>query len=164
MLDVRDVLAGRVSPGHRVLVVAQDDHVAPLSVADFLAERGHDVSVVYATQQPAPLIGRYIIGAHPRPARRQGRAARRSWRRSSRSAARTVEVRNVYSMRTRTIGEFDSVVLACGSVSESSLYDELRTRLPDVHILGDAYAPRRLVFATRQAYALAEQLVTTAAR
>jgi hypothetical protein len=76
----------------------------------------------------------------------------------------TVDVRNVYSLRTRTIGEFDSVVLACGSVSESSLYDELRTRLPDVHVLGDAYAPRRLVFATRQAYALAEQLVTTAAR
>ncbi len=28
-----------------------------------------------------------------------------------------------------------------------------------VHVLGDAYAPRRLVFATRQAYALAEQIV-----
>ena len=56
------------------------------------------------------------------------------------------------------------MVLACGSVSESSLYDELRTELPDVHILGDAYAPRRLVFATRQAYALAEQLVAAATR
>ena len=30
---------------------------------------------------------------------------------------------------------------------------------PRQHILGDAYAPRRLVFATRQAYALAELLV-----
>ena len=29
-----------------------------------------------------------------------------------------------------------------------------------VHLLGDAYAPRRLVFATRQAYALAEELST----
>ena len=39
VLDIRDVLAGRVTAGHRVLVIAQDDHVAPLSVADFLAER-----------------------------------------------------------------------------------------------------------------------------
>jgi hypothetical protein len=33
-----------------------------------------------------------------------------------------------------------------------------------VHVLGDAYAPRRLVFATRQAYALAEQVVSAAAQ
>lgn len=61
----------------------------------------------------------------------------------------------------RTLGNFDSVVLACGSVSDSALYDQLRGRLPELHVLGDAYAPRRLVFATRQAYALAHQLVTT---
>jgi len=163
VLDIRDVLAGRVTPGHRVLVIAQDDHVAPLSVADFLAEQGHAVSIVYATQQPAPLIGRYMIGAI------LGRLDAKDVQLSFMDEVvgigeHTVDVRNVYSLRTRTIGEFDSVVLACGSVSESSLYDELRTRLPDVHVLGDAYAPRRLVFATRQAYALAEQLVTTAAR
>src|SRR3954471_6869426 len=35
-LAIRDVLAGRAQPVRRVLVVAQDDHVAPLSVADFL--------------------------------------------------------------------------------------------------------------------------------
>jgi hypothetical protein len=29
-----------------------------------------------------------------------------------------------------------------------------------VHVLGDAYAPRRLVFATRQAIALADLLCT----
>jgi 2,4-dienoyl-CoA reductase-like NADH-dependent reductase (Old Yellow Enzyme family)/thioredoxin reductase len=163
VLDIRDVFAGRQTPGHRVLVVAQDDHVAPLSVADFLAEKGHAVSVVYATQQPAPLMGRYIIGAI------LGRLDANDVRLTFmdevvRIGEHTVDVRNVYSMRTRTMGEFDSVVLACGSVSETSLYDELRTRLPDVHVLGDAYAPRRLVFATRQAYALAEQLVTTAVR
>ena len=53
-------------------------------------------------------------------------------------------------------------MLACGSVSDSALYDELKRRLPEVHVLGDAYAPRRLVFATRQAYALAESLVKPA--
>lgn len=158
VLDIRDVLAGRATPGSRVLVVAQDDHVAPLSVADFLAERGHAVEIVYATQQPAPLLGRYIIGAIL--GRLDARDVRFTFTEQVVAIGEeTVDIRNVYSMRTRTLGGFDSVVLACGSVSDSTLYDELRTELPDVHVLGDAYAPRRLVFATRQAYALAEQLV-----
>lgn len=162
VLDVRDVLAGRAVPGHRVLVIAQDDHVAPLSVADHLAGQGHEVSVVYATAQPAPLLGRYIIGGIL--GRLDAQDVKLHFMEEVVDVGRhTVEVRNVYSLRTRTLGEHDSVVLACGSVSESSLYDTLRDELPDVHLLGDAYAPRRLVFATRQAYALAEQLVTAAA-
>jgi len=160
--DIRDVLVGRAEPGRRVLVVAQDDHVAPLSVADHLAGRGHEVSVVYATAQPAPLLGRYIIGGIL--GRLDAQDVRLHFMEEVVGIDRhAVDVRNVYSWRTRTLGDFDSVVLACGSVSESSLYDELRTELPDIHILGDAYAPRRLVFATRQAYALAQQLVTEAA-
>ena len=129
VLDIRDVLAGRVVPGHRVLVVAQDDHVAPLSVADFLAGQGRQVSVVYATHQPAPLLGRYIIGGIL--GRLDEQDVKLHFMEEVRRIDRhTVDVRNVYSWRTRELGEFDSVVLACGSVSESGLYDELRDRAP----------------------------------
>jgi 2,4-dienoyl-CoA reductase-like NADH-dependent reductase (Old Yellow Enzyme family)/thioredoxin reductase len=159
VLDIRDVLAGLATPGRRVLVIAQDDHVAPLSVADQLSSAGHEVTVVYATQQPAPLLGRYIIGGI------LGRLDVQDVRMVFMQevvgiGARSVETRNVYSWRAATLGDFDSVVLACGSVSESSLYDDLRDDLPELHLLGDAYAPRRLVFATRQAHALAHELVT----
>jgi NADPH-dependent 2,4-dienoyl-CoA reductase/sulfur reductase-like enzyme len=161
VFDIRDVLGGTDVPGRRVLVVAQDDHVAPLSVADHLAGQGHEVTLVYATQQAAPLMGRYIIGGILGRLDEQGVKFRFSEEVTA-IGEHTAEVRNVYSWRPSTIGDFDSVVLACGSVSESSLFDELTTELPDVHILGDAYAPRRLVFATRQAWALAKQLVTAA--
>jgi hypothetical protein len=50
--------------------------------------------------------------------------------------------------------------LACGSVSNDSLYHELRHRHPAVHALGDAYAPRRLSFATRQARELVRAVLT----
>ncbi|RBY83688.1 NADH:flavin oxidoreductase [Geodermatophilus sp. TF02-6] len=160
--DVRDVLAGRAAPGRRVAVVAQDDHVAPLSVADSLAERGCEVTVVYATAQPAPLLGRYIVGAIL--GRLDARDVRFRFMEEVVGIGRTtITTRNVYSGVVRTVGEFDSVVLACGSVSDSGLYDELAPELPEVHVLGDAYAPRRLVFATRQAHALAQELVTAAA-
>ena len=132
--------------------------MAPLSVADFLSARGHQVTVVYATQGPAPLLGRYIIGGILGRLSEQG-VQLRFMEEVVAIGPDVVDVRNVYSGRTATIGDVDSVVLACGSVSDSSLYDALKHRLPEIHILGDAYAPRRLVFATRQAYALAEHLV-----
>ncbi|MFW6773928.1 FAD-dependent oxidoreductase [Nocardioides sp. CPCC 205120] len=164
VLDVRDVLAGTAAPGRRVLVVAQDDHVAPLSVADHLAGAGHDVHVVYATHQPAPLLGRYIIGGIL--GRLDAQDVRMTFMEEVVDIGRHgVTTRNVYSWRERPLdAEFDSVVLACGSVPDPRLYDELKDELPEVHVLGDAYAPRRLVFATRQAWALAQQLVTSPAR
>ncbi|QIG46084.1 NAD(P)-binding protein [Nocardioides anomalus] len=157
--EVREVLAGEVETGERVLVVAQDDHVPPLSVADHLAQQGKQVTVVYATHQPAPLLGRYYIGAI------LGRLDAADVRfvfmeEVVAIGAGSVTTRNVYSGRERELGGFDTVVLACGSVSDATLYDELRGRHPDVHVLGDAYAPRRLVFATQQARALAQQIVT----
>ena len=158
VVDVREVLAGRATVGARVLVVAQDDHVAPLSVADLLSGQGHEVVLTYATAGPAPLLGRYIVGGIL--GRLDAQGVRMRFMEEVVAIRRSeVVVRNVYSLREETVGGFDSVVLACGSVSDSALYDELKSRLGSVHVLGDAYAPRRLVFATKQAYALAELLV-----
>jgi len=158
VVDVREVLAGRASVGARVLVVAQDDHVAPLSVADLLSGQGHEVVLTYATAGPAPLLGRYIVGGILGRLDAQG-VRMRFMEEVVAIRGSSVVVRNVYSLREEAVGGFDSVVLACGSVSDSALYDELKPRLGSVHVLGDAYAPRRLVFATKQAYALAELLV-----
>ena len=62
VLAIRDVLRGTVTAGPRVLAVAQDDHLPPLSVADHLSASGHYVTLTYATAGPAPLLGRYIVG------------------------------------------------------------------------------------------------------
>lgn len=155
--EVRDVLAGRTDVGPRVLVVAQDDHLAPLSVADHLAVRGHAVTVVHQTPGPAPLVGRYILGGILGRLSEQG-VQLRFMEQVARIGTGSVTIRNIYSGRETELDGVDSVVLACGSRSDSALYDELRGRHPEVHVLGDAYAPRRLVFATRQAYALARVL------
>ncbi len=155
--DMREVLDGAVTPGTRVLVIAQDDHMPPLAVADFLATAGHDVTVVYATNGPAPLLTRYIIGGIM--ARLDNAGVK--FRYTEIVTAITdegVQVRHSYSGRTEVVGDFDSVVLACGGVPEASLYEELKMMHPRVHLIGDAFAPRRLLFATKQAYALASML------
>jgi NADPH-dependent 2,4-dienoyl-CoA reductase/sulfur reductase-like enzyme len=155
--DMRDVLNGSVTPGKRVLVIAQDDHMPPLAVADFLASAGHEVTVVYATNGPAPLLSRYTIGGILARLDNAGVRLRYTEIVTAIDDA-GVHVRHAYSGRAEIIEGIDSVVLACGGVPEASLYEELIDKHPRVHLIGDAFAPRRLLFATKQAYALASLL------
>ncbi len=155
--DAWQILRGEATPGKRVVIIAQDDHVVPLSLADYLSSRGHGVTLVYSTNAPAVLLSRYFLG---------GILARLSQAGVEIVAMEevvaiglpTLTTRNIYSLIERQRGDFDSVALACGGLSVNSLYAELQGKVPALHILGDAYAPRRTVFATRQAYQLARVL------
>lgn len=150
-------MRGELAPGNRVLVVVEDDHLAPLLLADQLVANGHSVTMAYSTPTAAVLLGRYIVGSS------LGRLDASGVR--FRYLEKLVSVddqgarfRHIYSGRTRTYDDFDSVVMACGASSDDSLFQSVSAVRDDVHVLGDAYAPRRLVFATRQAYALAEKI------
>lgn len=149
-----DVLAAPPGDlGERVVVAAHDEHLPPLAVADFLAQRGHRVTLVHGAASPAPLVSRYLLGSA------LGRLdAGDVELRGSESVVAVVRggvrVRNVYSEVVRTL-EADAVVLAYGAVPDSSLHNELHERGVTAHLLGDAFAPRRLVFAVRQAHDLA---------
>jgi hypothetical protein len=74
-------------------------------------------------------------------------------------AGDTMHLKSTYGTRQWSLGPFDTVVLATGSLPNDSLYRELKGRHVNVHILGDAFAPRRMVFATRQAFELARTLL-----
>ncbi|MEW2354403.1 NAD(P)-binding protein [Spirillospora sp. NPDC029432] len=159
--DGREILTGAATPGERVLVIAQDDHLPPLSLADHLSERGHQVTLVYGTAQPGQLLGRYILGGILARLHKRG-VAFRQLEEVVAIHPDGVRVRNVYSLATEDLRGFDTIALSCGGDSDAALFGELRElppgRLPELHVLGDAYAPRRLVNATRQAYALARLL------
>ena len=157
MHDVREVLDGTASVGERVLVIAQDDHMPPLAVADLLAQRGHAVTLVYSTNGPAPLISRYSIGGIMARLEEAGVRLRFSEQVVGIEPGR-VRTRRVYSHQDGAIEGIDSVVLACGGVPQGELLTELRGRVPEVHVVGDAFAPRRHLYATRQAYALVTEL------
>ncbi|MGY1722266.1 oxidoreductase [Blastococcus sp. SYSU DS0533] len=155
----RDVLDGRATPGRSVAVVAQDDHMPPLALAEHLAAQGAEVTMFYGTQSPALLLGRYIAGSALGRLDSLG-VVIRTMEEVVGIEDGAVRVRHIYSGRETTVGGFDSVVLSCGGVSDSAVFDRVSASRPDVHVLGDAYAPRRLVFATRQAIALADLLLT----
>jgi hypothetical protein len=52
----------------------------------------------------------------------------------------------------------DTVVLACGGQARTELHASLQGRVPELHLVGDAWAPRRLTIATREAWELARTL------
>ncbi len=82
-----------------------------------------------------------------------------SWRRSSASTpAASPSATCTRCGPRRSVGSTRSCWRA-GACRTRALYDGLKGKVPELHVLGDAYAPRRLVFATRQAYALARELV-----
>jgi pyruvate/2-oxoglutarate dehydrogenase complex dihydrolipoamide dehydrogenase (E3) component len=152
-----DALQGDVVLGEHVVVVSEDDRAAPLAVADHLSGLGHRVTVTYRTNAPSPLVGKYTIGAIL--ARLDSEGARfEPMARLVGIEPGSVHLAHSYSNRRWTLGGVDSVVLACGAVPNNELFAALKATRPDVHLLGDAYAPRRMVFATRQAYALAAAL------
>ena len=156
-MEGRDILTGSATPGPRVLLIAEEDHLQPLALADFLSSRGHQVVMVYATNAPAILLGRYANGGPLGRLDAQGVRIRTAEKVVA-IHPDGVELMQIYSQRREVLGGFDTVALACGGRSDSTLHAALSPVRPQVHLLGDAYAPRRMVFATRQAHALALKL------
>lgn len=156
IIEGRDVLDGKVDVGIRVVVIAMEDHMQPLTIAGFLADLGKQVRLIYASPSIAPLVGPYSIGAPLAKLSRAGAEITVCQRLVSVETDRLM-LRNIYSGAPSTVCDCDSVVLACGGISDAGLYDDLAGRVPSLHVLGDAYAPRRISFATRQAFELARK-------
>jgi 2,4-dienoyl-CoA reductase-like NADH-dependent reductase (Old Yellow Enzyme family)/thioredoxin reductase len=155
--DMSQVLSGETKLGRRVAIVVQEDHAAPLALGDLLGRHGHDVTLFIQTDRPAPQLSRYSLGTL------LGRLSEVGARLVLNEAITAIELpglrtRHVYSGREGHHGQFDSLVLACGAVSEDRLLEPLKAKSIETCILGDAYAPRRLVFATQQGYELGKTL------
>lgn len=155
VVEGRDLMLGSRSVGQRVTVVAMEDHMQPLTIAGFLVDQGKQVRVIYPGPAVAPLVGKYSIGAAMAKLGRAGVEFRVMQRVEAVQPQRLL-LRDVYSGTQSELCDFDSSVLACGGDADNSLYHALQGDFEQVHVLGDAYAPRRISFATRQAYALAK--------
>jgi 2,4-dienoyl-CoA reductase-like NADH-dependent reductase (Old Yellow Enzyme family)/thioredoxin reductase len=144
---VFDVLAGKAELTDRVVVVGGlDGHIGAPTIAEFLADQGRHVELITEHVEFAPgaedgtrlaLLNRLlnkdvlVSRCHRLAAVKDG----------------AVVVEETFTHRSRVI-QHASVVLACGLVPNDGLAGELRGRVPAVHVIGDALAPRRLMHAT----------------
>jgi 2,4-dienoyl-CoA reductase-like NADH-dependent reductase (Old Yellow Enzyme family)/thioredoxin reductase len=146
LVEARAVLAGEVPvrAGQRVVVVAGEHHIQALSAADFLADLGCRVEVftaaLYAGAQLEPgtlevLYGRLFakgVGITPLTL-------------VEAIEGRTVRTAHALTKQPGEREEIDLVVAACGGRAVDMLYHEAREHGREVHLIGDALAPRRLM-------------------
>lgn len=156
VVSAEDVLLERVAVRGRVVVVADDPHMAGPSTADFLAGRGCAVEVITRhymvgeaiddTQKPV-VLERLLRGGVTLTPMTEARAV----------TSGGVDVRHVLTGETRRLPA-DTVVVACGGCADDGLYHALADWRGERLLVGDAFAPRRvydaLLDATRAARTL----------
>lgn len=157
VLNVWQVLNEEVEAGDNVLVIADDDHIQGLSVADYLAERQKTVEVVCWGHYAGPKIEQATRQAlYQRLLRNNVTLTPNTIVR--RISDQTVELVNHLSGNEISREGIDTVVVACGSKEENSLYYELKDRVPAIHIIGDANGVRKVHNATMDAATIARLL------
>ena len=160
-----DCLDGKRKIGHKVLVVGGG--MVGAETAEFLAEQGHEVSVI----EMRDAIGPDVIHEH-RVFLMKGFEEYKIQQITSAAVQEIFSDGVIYkSVIDDTVHElrgFDTVVLSMGFVSrythrdgQEVVYDfadELRKIVPEVHVVGDAIRARRALEATSEAYEAALKL------
>jgi 2,4-dienoyl-CoA reductase-like NADH-dependent reductase (Old Yellow Enzyme family)/thioredoxin reductase len=142
-----DVVSGRtVVTGPALVVGGVDAHLAGPTTAEYLADRGVPVELI--TEQVD--FARSVEDATRLTLLRRlaVKGVRVSLHHRLIGPAGSCAIVEDTFANTRRELPGTSVVLACGLVPDDRLYRELSGRVDDLHLVGDALAPRRLVHAT----------------
>jgi NADPH-dependent 2,4-dienoyl-CoA reductase/sulfur reductase-like enzyme len=155
--SVRDVLNGEAEVGQNVLIVDVQRHIQGLSTADFLAQQGKKVEVIFPTHAPAPnmeeLTKMLLL-------RRLGWAGVKL---TPETTLREIQgngvvVVNNYTGKERVIEDVDTVILAFGDVENNGLYYALKGRVKELHAVGDCRGVRKIMWATNDGATLAREI------
>ncbi len=142
VLTAWDVLGG-AETGSRVVVIDQDGHWRAASAAEFLADRGRQVTVL--TSFPSIgydltifdlmlLIPRFI----------QKRIRVLSSHEVLALDGDAVHVRHLYTRQEERLEGIDTVVWVTGREANDELYLALQDRVPELYRAGDCLAPRTI--------------------
>ncbi len=141
--DVTDILAGRVTPGRRVMIIDRLGFHEATSVAEYLAEQGCRVEIVTPTLYVGQDLGITLDLENWYRRARQLKIVCTPNVSVLNAANGVVTAVHNYSGQIITFDPVDTIVLAVQRRADSGLYFELKGRVPELHRIGDALAPRR---------------------
>ena len=140
--SVNDVLAGAARPGNRVLLLDDLNGWWPASgTALHLAEQGHDVTVVTASDKPAEALDASHLGPSTRERFAKLGVTVICGHALTRWAGTTATIANLYTGDARELA-FDSLVLATTNTVDDTLASALADDEIEVHTVGDMVAAR----------------------
>jgi len=141
--DVTDILAGRVTPGKRVMIIDRLGFHEATSVAEYLAEQGCRVEIVTPTLYVGQDLGVTLdLENWYRRARHLNIVCTPNVSVLNAANGLVTAVHN-YSGQIITFDPVDTIVLAVQRRADAGLYFALKGRVPELHRIGDALAPRR---------------------
>ncbi|HSA49004.1 MAG TPA: FAD-dependent oxidoreductase, partial [Yinghuangia sp.] len=153
-----EVLSGSAELPYRILIVDDTGDRQAFVTAEYLVGRRHAVHVV----SQYPQLGHAFADGHDLPfAFGRLRRAGVTFTPNVEVAAieeDTVTLADVFTGETSVLHDIDGVVLILGNAADDGLARELDGSGLDVHLVGDAQAPRRIFNAIWEADAAARRL------
>ncbi len=143
----RDVLAGKVEAGRRVILLATDRGMESLTTAEFLAERGCEVEI---------LVPQAFMGFPIEPItftlalmRLYGKGVVFTPTMDVKSVqGGTVTLSHAFTRQRSEIEGVDTVVVARGGVANDGLYRALKGKVRELYSVGQCVAPRKMLDST----------------
>lgn len=155
--QMEDVITRQPDLGRRVVVLDYDHHVAAMATADLLATRGLEVDLVTAYHMVGAEVEINTQTVYFRRLAEHGVRLHPNLGAIEVGAGR-VRFQNRFSGRASEMAGVDAVVICSPGAAEAGLASALRSRVPEVCVVGDACAPRRLLAAIHDAYRAARSL------
>lgn len=134
--------------GRRVVVAGgKDDHLAPLLLADHLARSGRQVTLLSEVTAPGSAVEPASLNLLLRRLSEM-KVAMLPLTAAVRRDGNVVTTRNSYTGQPGSLDNVDTLIVADGLVPEESLAAALKGKVKQLHLIGDALAPRRMLHAT----------------
>lgn len=156
--NVHEALTGACDDARQVVVYDNEGFNRPGVVADYLSSRG--ITVHYVSPQTRLMIVGDGMMLEEMTVRLQERGVAFSlaeaivgWEEPG-----VLRLSNLLHPNERLLYDVDAVVAAVGSESVSSLAEELKGRVPEIHVIGDAVEPKNVEVATMHGATLARAL------
>ena len=157
VVTVNDVMSGRET-GENVVMVDTQGTPAGCTVAEYLADRGKRVEIVTGLKFVGSDINRSVWHNLYERLVRKG-VVMSPMTGVAQIDEDSVDVYNVvHPLATRTIESVDTVVMAGGGQANTAIYDSLRGRVKELHIVGDCAQPRDIEMATYTGHRVAVAL------
>ncbi len=161
VVTAEDVLEGKAQTGNRVVIADQQNYMKGLVAAEFLADQGKEVTVI----MPLPI--RYLVanpyemdasthGVQIMNLKTKG-VKRVSDNKVKRVQAGKVIIEDVFTQEEQEL-EADTLVLSYWRKADTRLHEELEGKVKELHLIGDALAPRRLIDAFYEGYKVASRI------
>jgi dimethylglycine catabolism A len=141
-LTVHETIAGKADNAKKVVLFDNEGFNRPLVAADYLSSRGIAVHFVTSREQVCAAFEGMMLEEMIHQLRGRGVTFAVgeeivSW-----------DAPGVLRLRTRVIEDVDAVVATIGSTSVSELSNDLKDKVGELHVIGDAHEPQTVEAAT----------------